>query len=91
MICPCCKGTGDIPDLEEAVARQIETLKAHCRAQGYSWTFDDLVKQSAAAELLDNRSERTLERWRYEGGPIQPARKNLWALADIARFQIGAE
>ena len=90
MICPHCQGRGELPDSGEIIAARADELKRYCVAQGHAVTFDDLVKQPVAAELCV-RSERTLEGWRYGAGPIRPARRNLWALRDIAQFLLDGE
>lgn len=85
-ICPHCKGAGHLPDRDPI--DQLDQLRAACQANGYPVTWDDRVREDAAAALL-SIEPKTLANWRYALDPRTPAfvkrsGRALYELASIA-------
>ncbi|MCF2514437.1 hypothetical protein LVY65_05070 [Sphingomonas sp. G124] len=79
-ICPHCHGAGYLPEVVP-----LDQLRAACRANGYPISWDNRVREDAAATLLGIEA-KTLRNWRYALDPRTPAfvKRNGRAMYELA-------
>lgn len=80
MLCRHCGGTGHEPE-----ADQVANLRAACRANNVTVSWDDRVREDVAAALL-GIEPKTLRNWRYSLDPRTPAfvKRNGRAMYELA-------
>jgi hypothetical protein len=80
VICQHCGGTGHQPE-----ADPVADLRAACRANNFTISWDGRVRENAAAALL-GIEPKTLANWRYSLDPRTPAfvKRNGRALYELA-------